>query len=225
MNERNKEVNMETREQHGAPEAPRRVAIGQGLEGVRFDDRGTEEGEAERKFWPRIYVASLADYNAGILHGAWIEAAQDPECLEMEVKAMLERSRQPGAEEWAIHDTDEFGPVRLSAWERLRDVSTVAKGLQEHGVAFGHYVNFVGTDEEYAAGFADAYLGRWDSLKDYARQVVDDLRLEEELDRAVPERLRPYVKVDVERVRDDLMIELNVAEDAEGVWVFRPTSN
>jgi hypothetical protein len=27
---------------------------------------------------PRIYVASLADYNAGRLHGSWLDAARNP---------------------------------------------------------------------------------------------------------------------------------------------------
>ena len=30
------------------------------------------------KFEPRIYVACLAAYNNGHLHGAWIDAAQEP---------------------------------------------------------------------------------------------------------------------------------------------------
>jgi antirestriction protein len=44
---------------------------------------------------PKIYVACLADYNAGRLHGAWIDADQDPDDIEREVWAMLRESKDP----------------------------------------------------------------------------------------------------------------------------------
>jgi antirestriction protein len=62
---------------------------------------------------PRIYVASLSDYNAGRLHGRWIDAAQGVEAVEAEIVDMLGESRQLVAEEWAIHDYDDFGDIRL----------------------------------------------------------------------------------------------------------------
>ena len=38
---------------------------------------------------PRIYVASLSDYNAGILHGVWLDAAQEPDELQAHIDLML----------------------------------------------------------------------------------------------------------------------------------------
>ena len=37
---------------------------------------------------PRIYVADLAAYNAGRLHGVWIDATQDVEAMPMAVIAI-----------------------------------------------------------------------------------------------------------------------------------------
>ena len=51
---------------------------------------------------PRIYVACLAAYNSGCLHGRWIEATTPDEIWE-QVRAMLADSPEPDAEEWAIH--------------------------------------------------------------------------------------------------------------------------
>ncbi|RAN32203.1 antirestriction protein ArdA, partial [Hyphomonas pacifica] len=51
---------------------------------------------------PRIYVACLAAYNNGCLHGRWIGATTPDEIME-KVRAMLADSPLPGAEEWAIH--------------------------------------------------------------------------------------------------------------------------
>ncbi|RAN32725.1 hypothetical protein HY11_17410 [Hyphomonas pacifica] len=51
---------------------------------------------------PRVYVACLAAYNNGCLHGRWIDATT-PDEIMVEVCAMLADSPLPGAEEWAIH--------------------------------------------------------------------------------------------------------------------------
>ena len=78
----------------------------------------------------RIYVACLASYNAGTLHGEWIEATADADELKARVQAMLDRSPEPYAEEWAIHDYEGFGDMseyedldhiaeRVTAWEEL----------------------------------------------------------------------------------------------------------
>lgn len=53
---------------------------------------------------PRIYVASLSDYNAGRLHGSWLDANQPVDQLNDGVQAMLASSTEPLAEEYAIHD-------------------------------------------------------------------------------------------------------------------------
>ena len=52
----------------------------------------------ETKPRPRIYVASLSDYNAGVLHGVWLDATQDEEELQAGITAMLDASRESVAE-------------------------------------------------------------------------------------------------------------------------------
>lgn len=44
---------------------------------------------------PRIYVASLADYNDGRLHGVWLDATDEPDELHTGIWAMLRQSRSP----------------------------------------------------------------------------------------------------------------------------------
>lgn len=43
----------------------------------------------------RIYVACLASYNNGVLHGAWINANQDADQIQEDVNAILRASRFP----------------------------------------------------------------------------------------------------------------------------------
>lgn len=84
---------------------------------VHLDQLNWKQGGG---YSPKIYVASLSDYNTGRLHGIWIDADQDIEAIHFEVQAMLGASREPGVEEWAIHDFEDFGAVRLSEFEDLR---------------------------------------------------------------------------------------------------------
>src|SRR5262249_16860424 len=73
----------------------------------------------------RIYVGSVADYNAGRLHGAWIDATQDPEQIQADIASMLERSHEPLAEEWAIHDYEGFCGTDFSEYESVERVSRI----------------------------------------------------------------------------------------------------
>lgn len=174
---------------------------------------------------PRIYVASLSDYNAGRLHGIWLDANQAPEDLQLQITAMLRRSKEPRAEEWAIHDFEGFNGLHLGEWEDLTHVSRVAKGISQHGLAFGHWATLVSEDEELDK-FEDAYLGQWESVTDYAEHVLDDLGLDEELDRCVPDNLRPYVKLDAEGFGRDLVLGGDVtAIDGEGGAMYLFTNH
>jgi antirestriction protein len=57
---------------------------------------------------PRIYVACLSAYNNGYLHGWWIDADQEPDALLSDIEEMLADSPMDDAEEWAIHDYENF---------------------------------------------------------------------------------------------------------------------
>jgi antirestriction protein len=70
--------------------------------------------EPNMSYSPKIYVACLAAYNNGKLHGKWIDAAQDADDIQSEVDDMLKTSPEPGAEEWAeeyLEDTGAFTDV------------------------------------------------------------------------------------------------------------------
>lgn len=171
---------------------------------------------------PRIYVASLADYNAGRLHGRWIEAARPAEDLERQVTDMLDESNEMWAEEFEIHDYDGFGPLFIPPEESLEVVSRLAHGIVAHGEAFAHWAALVGTsDPEELARFDEAFLGTWDSSRAFAEQLVDDLGAQDALDDGhLP--LAGYVRIDIDALARDLAIESFMSEGTSGVHVFRP---
>jgi len=123
---------------------------------------------------PRIYVASLSDYNAGRLHGTWIDANQDTDDIKDAISAMLKDSKEPVAEEYAIHDYENFGPIKLREHESIDDVARIAAAIDEHGEAFKlAYANFSDLDAALEA-VTEHYQGSFRSLEDWAEQFLSD---------------------------------------------------
>ena len=180
--------------------------------------------EEERRAQPRIYVASLADYNEGRLYGAWIDAAQDEDELDRAVKEMLAQSPSPGAEEWAIHDYEGFGELRIDESESFAAVAKIARGIKEHGPAFAAWAAHIGTDSEALDEFEDAYMGEWENAVAFAEEMFADLGHVDEIRGGVPELLAPYVQIDYEGFVRDLVAggELATLEKPDGgIYVFR----
>jgi antirestriction protein len=124
---------------------------------------------------PRIYVADLSAYNAGKLHGAWIAADRGVDEIHAEIKAMLAESPEPDAEEWAIHDYEGFGGVKLGEYEDLEEVARIGELLNEHGPLFGKLVDHFGRDvDESVRAMEENYAGEFDSLSDWAQQFAED---------------------------------------------------
>jgi len=170
---------------------------------------------------PRIYVACLAAYNNGILHGAWIDADQSADELHEAVQRMLAASPQPGAEEWAIHDFEGFAPLRLGEYESLERVAAIAAGIAEHGRAFTAWLSYDSDrDPVEADAFEDAYRGEWESLRAYAEDYAESTGLYD----AAEKSGSAYVTVDIDLLTRDLSIELyTVLSDRYTVYVFDPT--
>jgi antirestriction protein len=178
--------------------------------------------EREPRRSPVIYVASLADYNNGVLHGTWIDAAREPEDIHAEINAMLASSREPGAEEWAIHDYDQFGRCRVGEHDSIERVARIAQRIAEHGYAFSAWVDLC-DDAERFDDFADAYLGHYRSLQAYVDEMADDLGYTEELAK-LPESLQPYLHFDTAALARDMELsgDIQTVEDPTGgVWIFQ----
>lgn len=175
--------------------------------------------EHEQEERPRIYVASLSDYNAGRLHGTWVDADQDTEAVESAITAMLADSPEPRAEEWAIHDYEHFGPLNLSEYESIEHVAAIARGMHEHGMAFAHWADYLGSSElQRLEVFDDHYRGSYGSLTEFAEELLDDSGID--IDSLGPEHLSPYISFDVDAFARDLSYDFHIADDEEGVHVF-----
>ncbi|SNS32055.1 Antirestriction protein [Sphingomonas laterariae] len=136
---------------------------------------------------PRIYVACLAAYNNGYLHGAWIDAAQEPWAIYDAVRDMLAASPVEGAEEWAIHDYEGFGGVRIEEHTGFERVSDLASFLADHGEIGAAVLDYYSGDlAEAREALEDRHLGAYASLADYMQEVTEDTT-------EIPQSLRYYV--------------------------------
>ncbi|WNM67891.1 ArdA-like antirestriction protein [Mycobacterium phage Discoknowium] len=128
----------------------------------------------------RIYVADLAAYNEGSLVGAWIDLeaySGDLEALEAAVKAVL----LDGNEEWAIHDDEGFGDIRISEHEDLGTLLDLSEAIEKHGDPFvawlGEVVGDIGYFDSVADAvdqFEDRYVGPM-TLEDYAYEYAEEV--------------------------------------------------
>lgn len=181
-----------------------------------------EMSEANQPIPPRIWAASLADFNNGIHHGAWLPAAQSPEELGEQIQGMLATSpTDPGAEEWLIADTEGFGPIKLGPTEDLQTVCDLAGGIEEFGPVFAAWAAATGGQETSA--FRAEYLGEYPDLNTFALAHLAQAGLEVLLDLAIPEPARRYVQLDPEALLRDLQAggEIWHTPTPDGaVWIF-----
>ena len=121
----------------------------------------------------RIYVACLAAYNNGILHGRWINARQEASAIWKGVISMLAASPIEGAEEWAIHDYEGFGDIRLSEWDSFERVSELAIFLGDHGTLGAHLLGHFDTIEDAEHALNENYAGEYRSAADFVQDMVE----------------------------------------------------
>jgi antirestriction protein len=205
-------------------ERPPETGAGPHTTGRQEDNH--EMHEHEQLLNPRIYAASLADYNNGILHGTWIDATQDAPTLRTQVDAMLAKSPTGFAEEFAVHDYEGFGEYRVGEYDSLNLISRIAHGIHDHGPAFAAWASHCEHDPDALDRFEDAYLGDWSNAEAYADDLLESTGLQDIIDRHIPDDLQPYVKIDVEAFAHDLELggDITVVPHDDGVWIFDGTA-
>ena len=161
---------------------------------------------------PKIYIACLASYNNGLLYGKWIDANQDTSVLEEEISEVLAGSPMADAEEWAIHDYDDFDDLRLSEYESLETISQVAENIVERGELFIEAYKYTNSIDETIEMLNDRFIGYYDSVIDYAEEITDIS--------TVPQHLQYYI--DFESLARDIELsgEIHTFEVDNQIAVF-----
>lgn len=167
---------------------------------------------------PRIYVACLASYNCGTLHGEWVDATLDVKDLEEEIQKILAKSPVPDAEEWAVHDYDGFYDTAsyIGEYPNLADVVEIARFIEEHGrIAAKLVSHFCGNISDAKRAY-EGYQGCYESLADYAEEFCENCGYE------IPDWANGYINwesmaIDWELNGDIFTIQISYRE----IHVFR----
>lgn len=143
---------------------------------------------------PKIYVADLAAYNMGTLHGCWVDLSIDTTVDEVQsaIAAMLEESPalpDVVAEEYAIHDHEGFHGYHLEEHEHLETVVKVAAFIAEHGELGAKLVNVSYDVDEAQEALTSRYAGCGTSLSDWVEEHLTDTGQLE----SIPEQWRRYI--------------------------------
>ena len=157
----------------------------------------------------RIYVASLSDYNAGRLHGVWIDLPTDD--LGEQIERMLAKSTEFSAEEWAIHDHEGFEPIRISEHENIVAVNRLAELLEDHDAEELDAIFDITSDGWEDIDPEDFDIETHRSLEDWAIELADSIYGSEVTD-------GPFGSyIDWERVGNDWSMDYTVIEHSNGM--------
>lgn len=138
---------------------------------------------------PAIYVACLASYYRGILYGRWIslEWCTDLEELKNAVQEILKGSPTPGAEEWAVHDSQGLPSFLEGEYPDLSDLNDWAEETANVSDRDAYLIACENqgrtlTEEQFSelywghhsstAHFAEEYYEEQGSLRDIPTELV-----------------------------------------------------
>lgn len=121
----------------------------------------------------QIYVACLAAYNNGHLHGAWIPCIDEDQMNE-DIKKLLASSPVHGAEEWVIGDHEGLGAISeyesvAAVMERVEFINEV-----ENEALAQELLNYHGGNIADAINLYENFYGSYDSPEDFARSMAED---------------------------------------------------
>ena len=170
---------------------------------------------------PRAWIGCLACYNEGRLVGDWFDAATADEVTLADVHGAHSRADLHG-ELWVFDHENipvrgELDPLAAAEWGRVyTEVGPEHWPALCAWVESGDYVAEGTGDLPSVSDFEERYAGSWDSFREYAEQLADDIGLLSD----VPEDIARYF--DWRAWSRDLAMDYSTYDDPEGgVFVFR----
>ncbi len=146
---------------------------------------------------PRAYVACLASYNNGDLHGSWIEL-DGGENISERIAKMLASSPAPDAEEYAIHDHEFCGDLHeYSGIDDLNKIADAYETAHSEGIEWADlvaYCEYQSEDltPEAVRTYQERFAGSASSIESWCDDYLEDSGQIEE----IPDNLRSYFNIE-----------------------------
>lgn len=195
---------------------------------------------------PKIWIACLASYNNGVLHGEWVDLEPGLDHVNERIAHVLRTSKYPNtfrededgnryatAEEYAVHDYDDDTGMGLSRFGEYPDLAKLCylvethSGMRYNKDGFAAYISDLSAEDVTSGNwsesqFEDRYRGAYDSFRDYADEQADEMIAcyvpSNKQDRAGFEMLQRYF--DYESFARDLRFDCSTVEHNGKVHVF-----
>ena len=186
----------------------------------------------------RIYVGDLAAYNAGTLHGVWIDLDDhsfDADSVHEEIAAMLRKSpnpnvfvtcpecegesadqcgtckgagQVPSAEEFAIHDHEGLGDT-VGEYTSISEVCELAEFIGEHEDTARAALS-IGDGLEVAKSRVEAGYSVAEDYSDYAQEYAEDMGLE----------IPSFFCIDWDRTGRELAMDMTAVRFGSQLYLF-----
>ena len=124
----------------------------------------------------KIYIACLAAYNSGYLHGKWIDVSNDEIEMETEAQKVIKTSPVPDAEEWAIHDYDDFPNMgEYVGLDKIAEIAGMIESSEQDADTVKAVIENYSNDMGAAQTALEDNRGVWDSFQQYAEDFADEM--------------------------------------------------
>lgn len=132
---------------------------------------------------PRVWIGCLHCYNSGHLVGDWFDAVGADEVSLADVHRGSGRGWTACEELWCLdHEhipiSGEFGPLEAAQWGEVYEEAGAERWPAVCAwVRSGSHVTEGRGDIPSISDFEERYCGQWESFKEYAEQLADDVGL------------------------------------------------
>ncbi|MBD2438862.1 antirestriction protein ArdA [Nostoc sp. FACHB-110] len=169
---------------------------------------------------PQIYVACLSAYNAGMLHGMWIDCTQDVEAIREDIEWILSWSPcrdDEACEEYAIHDYQNWYGIYISEYDDLEKLAELAQALSEHGAAYAAYYQY-DSSEANVEDFYERYYGEYESEEDFVYEQLEQQGVIQKME----EMGLLSIYIDLKAIARDWFVDsyYSVQESYNKVYIF-----
>jgi len=157
---------------------------------------------------PRVYIACLAAYNEGHLHGKWIDV-DTADNVNEKIQHILKTSPAFSAEEWAIHDFEGFGSIQISEYTGVETLVEYAMFISEHGELGAEVLAHFSNDfDDAKTCLEDNYHGAYKSEEDFVIELTEQTI-------EIPKHLEYYI--DYEKMARNYFINDFFSIEANGM--------
>lgn len=158
---------------------------------------------------PKIFVVCLASYNNSIHHGVWIDATLDISDIQEEINNMLLKSSIPNAEEWAIHDYENFEGIEIDENEVINSVHEKAIFVEKYGRLGSEVYNYFSDMDLSIEMLEENYHGDFESELEFAESYFNEVYAFD-----IPDNITCYI--DYQKFAHDIFINDFMSFDADG---------